>query len=232
MNLYEDILRIKEVMGVIKESTEELFFVFDPSNGKIISFNVTSKDELNKVIYDENGYNRGYGYGLQLNDNRDEFIKFDSLNEVQQWYQKKIMVQITKETQNSKYPDLSSIALNLRKIDGLDYTIINRGSCFKFTKEISKLGYNIFTFIFSNEEQEVIHVYIKLNDNLYFDATGFHTKKEIKEEYINVEGNYMYDSDISELNYYSRLDTYNALSTIPINNHLWEKIVRVINNSK
>ena len=142
------------------------------------------------------------------------------------------MALITKETQNSKYPDLSSIALNLRKIDGLDYTIINRGSCFKFTKEISKLGYNIFTFIFSNEEQEVVHVYIKLNDNLYFDATGFHTKKEIKEEYINVEDNYMYDSDISELNHYCSLDTYSALSTIPIDNHLWEKIVRVINNSK
>ena len=42
MSLHEDILRIKEVMGVIKESTEGLFFVFDPSNGKIISFNVTS----------------------------------------------------------------------------------------------------------------------------------------------------------------------------------------------
>ena len=231
MSLHEDILRIKEVMGVIKESTEGLFFVFDPSNGKIISFNVTSKDEVNKLIYDENGDNRGYGYGYQLNDNK-ELIKFDSLNEVQQWYQKKIMALITKETQNSKYPDLSSIALNLRKIDGLDYTIINRGSCFKFTKEISKLGYNIFTFIFSNEEQEVVHVYIKLNDNLYFDATGFHTKKEIKEEYINVEDNYMYDSDISELNHYCSLDTYSALSTIPIDNHLWENIVRVINNSK
>ena len=41
-----------------------------------------------------------------------------------------------------------------------------------------------FSYIFSNEEQEVVHVYIKLNNNLYFDANGFHSKKEIKDEYI------------------------------------------------
>jgi len=223
MNLNENILRIKSMMG-INESEEELFYIFDPKDNKIIGFNITSEDELNNLIYDENGNNLGYGWGLQLK-------RFDSLDDIQQWNQEKTGDINTKQTQNSKYPDLSYIASNLRKIDGLDYYTINRGSCFKFAKEISELGYNTFTFIFSNEEQEVIHVYIKLNNNLYFDATGFHSKKEIKDEYISGEDNDMYDSDISELDHYCSLDTYNTLTTIPISNQLWKKVVSVIKKS-
>jgi len=210
---------------LVKESEEKLLYVFDPKNNKIIGFNITSMDELNKLIYDENGNNLGYGWGLQLK-------RFDSLDDIQQWNQEKTGNRNIKETQNSKYPNLSYIASNLRKIKGLDYSIINRGSCFKFAKEISDLGYNTFTFIFSNEEQEVVHVYIKLNNNLYFDANGFHSKKEIKDEYINEEDNDMYDSDTSELNHYCALDTYSSLTTIPISNQLWKKVVSIINKSK
>jgi hypothetical protein len=223
MNLNKNIQRIKQMMG-INESEEELFYVFDPKNNKIIGFNITSEDELNNLIYDDNGHNLGYGWGLQLK-------RFDSLDDIQQWNQEKTGDRNIKETQNSKYPDLSYIASNLRKIKGLDYSIINRGSCFKFAKEISELGYNTFTFIFSNEEQEVVHIYIKLNNNLYFDANGFHSKKEIKEEYISGEDNDMYDSDTSELNHYCSLDTYSSLTTIPISNQLWKKVVSVINKS-
>jgi hypothetical protein len=215
---------LKEMMEV-KESEQELFYVFDPKDYNVIGFNITSKDELNNLLYDDNGYNLGYGWGLQVN-------RFDSLEDAQRWNQEKMGDINTKQTQNSKYPDLSYIASNLRKIDGLDYDTINRGSCFKFAKEISDLGYNTFTFIFSNEEQEVVHVYIKLNNNLYFDATGFHSKKEIKEEYISGEDNDMYDSDISELDHYCNLDTYSSLTTIPISNQLWKKVVSVINKSR
>jgi hypothetical protein len=211
--------------------TENLLFVFNPNNDKVIDFNISSEDELNKVLYDETGNNRGFGWGLQINDDK-ELIKFDSLDDAQQWYQKRIGDRTTKETQNSKYPDLSSIALNLRKIDGLDYSVINRGSCFKFTKEISKLGYDKFTFIFSNEEQEVIHVYIKLSSNLYFDAAGFHTKKEIKKEYINGEDNYMYDTDLNELDHYCNIDTYQSLTTIPISNKEWKEVTKIIRSVK
>jgi hypothetical protein len=231
MNLQEQTNRIKQMMGILNESTDKLLFVFDPVTDKVIGFNLTYGDELNNVVYDETGNSRGYGWGLQINDDK-ELIKFDSLDDAQQWYQIKMDNKIVKETQNSKYPDLSFIALNLRKIDGLEYSIINRGSCFKFAKEISKLGYNTFTFIFSDEDQEVIHVYIKLNNNLYFDATGFHTKKDIKQEYINGEENEMFDSDISELNRYCSLDTYSSLTTIPISNNIWDKVIGVINNSK
>lgn len=224
MKLQENINRIKQMMGVINESEQELFYVFDPKDNKVIGFNITSKDELNNLLYDDNGYNLGYGWGLQVN-------RFDSLDDAQRWNQEKMGNRNTKETQNSKYPDLSYIASNLRKIDGLDYEIINRGSCFKFAKEISELGYNTLTFIFSNEEQEAIHVYIKLNNSLYFDATGFHSKKEIKQDYITGEDNDMYDSDISELDHYCNIDTYSALTTIPISNQLWKKVVSVINKS-
>lgn len=224
MKLQENINRIKQMMGVINESEQELFYVFNPKNNKVIGFNITSEDELDNLLYDDNGHNLGYGWGLQVN-------RFDSLEDAQRWNQEKMGDINTNQTQNSKYPDLSYIASNLRKIDGLDYDIINRGSCFKFAKEISELGYNTFTFIFSNEEQEVIHVYIKLNNVLYFDATGFHSKKEIKQDYITGEDNDMYDSDISELDHYCNLDTYNSLTTIPISNQLWKKVVSVINKS-
>ena len=230
MNLQENIFRVKQMMGIIRESDERLSFVFDPNTDKVIGFNITSEDELNGFIYDDDGNNRGYGWGLQLNDS-DEIIRFDSLEDAQLWYRKKKGNKITKETQNSKYPKLSSISYNIRNIEGLDYDVINRGSCFKFAKEISKLGYDKFTFIFSNDDQEVIHVYIKLNNNLYFDAIGFHTKKEIKQEYLDGEDNDMYDSDISELNHYCNLDTYSGLTTIPISNQVWSKVIELIHTT-
>lgn len=42
----------------------------------------------------------------------------------------------------------------------------------------------------------------------------------------------MYDDDISELNNYCDIDTYGALSTIPISDETWKKIVQIIKNNK
>jgi len=226
MNIKESIRRI------IKEETEMLFFIFNPKTNKVIGFNLTyNSEEFNNIRYDENGRSRDYGFGPQKDDFGDT-IKFDSLEDVQKWYSDKTEKHLQKQTQNQKYPDLSYIANSIRKIDGLDYQVINRGSCFKFAKEISKLGYNKFTFIFSEEEQEVIHVYVKLTNNLYFDANGFHTKKEIKNEYYVGEDTEMYESSIDELDNFSDLNTYECLTTIPISNDVWKKVIQIIKQSR
>ena len=226
MNLQESIRRI------ISEYTEGLDFIFDPKTNKVIGFNlVYGSKEFNNIRYDKSGRSRDYGFGPQK-DSFDNPIKFDSLEDAQKWYSDKTEKQLQKQTQNQKYSDLSYIAYNIRKIDDLDYQVINRGSCFKFAKEISKLGYDKFTFIFSEEDQEVIHVYVKLTNNLYFDANGFHTKKEIKNQYYVGEDTEMYDSDIDELGNFSDLDTYECLTTISIPDNVWKKVTQVINKSK
>jgi len=226
MNLQESIRRI------LREETEMLDFIFDSKTNKVIGFNlVYGSEEFNNILYDENDRNRGYGFGSQK-DNFNNPIKFDSLEDAQKWYSDRAEKHLQKQTQNQEYSDLSYIAYNIRKIDDLDYQVINRGSCFKFAKEISKLGYNKFTFIFSEEEQEVIHVYVKLTNNLYFDANGFHTKKEIKNQYYVGEDTEMYDSGIDELGNFSDLDTYECLTTIPIPNNVWKKVIQVIKKSK
>jgi hypothetical protein len=226
MNLQESIRRI------ISEYTEELVFIFDPKTNKVIGFNlVYGSKEFNNIRYDKSGRSGGYEFGSQK-DSFNNPIKFDSLEDAQKWYSDKTEKQLQKQTQNQKYSDLSYIAYNIRKIDDLDYQVINRGSCFKFAKEISKLGYDKFTFIFSEEDQEVIHVYVKLTNNLYFDANGFHTNKEIKNQYYVGEDTEMYDSDIDELGNFSDLDTYECLTTIPIPDNVWKKVTQVINKSK
>jgi len=205
-------------------------YVFD-NDGKIIAYNIPNNDteELNKYLYDENGKNRG-GYGVQVLDGK--YYKFDSLNSAQQWYNQKKNKFITKKTQNEKYKDLSYIALNIRNLKTINFQDINRGSCFKFAKEVSKLGYNKFTYIFSEEDQEVIHVYIKLNDNLYWDVMGFHSKNDVIEDYEIGNEYIMYDSDLSELETYCNIDTYQSLTTIPINNTEWSEILDIIKSSK
>lgn len=201
-------------------------------NGEIKGFNlVLHSDKFNSVLYDKDGKSQNYGYGAQIN-NKKEPIEFDSINQAQRWYNDREEKLLKKETENISYTDLSNIAQQLRKLEDINYQIINRGSCFKFAKEISKLGYGDYTFIFSEEEQEVIHVYVKLNENLYWDATGFHTKSNIKQKYYIGKDNVMYDGDINELNHYCNIDTYDALTTIPISNEVWKKIIKIINLNK
>jgi hypothetical protein len=213
------------------KSNEMLLYVFDKNNN-VIAFNLPSndKDGLNKFLYDENGKNRG-GYGAQLDDDKN-YLKFNSIQDVQKWFDDNNEKHLLKATKNDSYPDLSNISLRLRKLKDINYTDINRGSCFKFAKEVSKLGYKHFTFIFSDEEQEVIHVYVKLSNNLYWDANGFHNKKEIISEYEIGKGNDMFDGDINELNHHCSIDTYQALTTIPIDNVTWDKIIQIININK
>lgn len=207
-----------------------LLYVFD-KNKKIIAYNIPNNDikELNKHLYDENGKNRG-GYGAQVDNGI--YYKFDSLKSAQEWYNQKENRFLIKQTQNDKYKDLSDIALNIRSLKNINFKDINRGSCFKFAKEVSKLGYRKFTFIFSEDDQEVIHVYIKLNNNLYWDVMGFHSKNDVIEDYQIGEDYIMFDSDLSELERYCNIDTYQSLTTIPINNDEWNKIINIIKSSK
>lgn len=213
-----------------QELNDVFLFVFD-KNKNIIAYNIpiNDKKKLNKHLYDEYGNNRG-GHGVQVIDGK--YYKFDSLKSAQDWYSQKVNKSIIKQTKNKKYKDLSYIALNIRNLKNINFQDINRGSCFKFAKEIAKLGYNKFTFIFSEEDQEVIHVYIKLNNNLYWDAIGFHTKNGVIEDY-EVGDNYnMFDSDLSELERYCNIDTYQSLTTIPIDNKEWNEILTIIKSSK
>jgi hypothetical protein len=211
-------------------SENPLLFVFDNKNN-IIAYNIPNDDvkQLNKYLYDEYGKNRG-GHGTQVEDGI--YYKFDSLKSAQEWYNQKRNKNLIKKTQNKKYEDLSNIALNIRKLKSINFQDINRGSCFKFAKEVSKLGYKRFTFIFSEEDQEIIHVYIKLNNNLYWDAIGFHSKNDVIEEYEIGDNYVMFDSDLSELDRYCNIDTYQSLTTIPINDTEWSEILTIINSTK
>jgi hypothetical protein len=213
------------------KTNEMLLYVFDKNNN-VMAFNIPSdnREELNNWLYDENGKNRG-GYGVQLDDDKN-YLKFNSIQDVQKWVDNRNENHILKATKNDAYPDLSNIALQLRKLKDIHFTDINRGSCFKFAKKVSKLGYKNFTFIFSDEEQVVIHVYIKLSNNLYWDANGFHNKKEIISDYEIGKGNDMFDGDINELNHHCDIDTYQSLTTIPIDNNTWNKITKIININK
>lgn len=233
MKLQEDIQRIKEVMGLLVEKQNEpLIFVYNPKTNDIVGYNlVYDTNEFNETVYDENGDSRGYGWGTQVDDQKKTLV-FDSKEDAQNWSDSRNEKHLVKTTQNKNYPNLSSIALQLRKLKDVDYQIINRGSCFKFAKEIGELGYNDFTFIFSEDDQAVIHVYIKLNGNLYWDALGFHKKSDVVRVYEIGEDYYMYDGDISELNNYCNIDTYSSLTTIPISNDEWEKIIRIIKSVK
>ena len=228
-------MKIKKFTDFILENFENsdkpLLFVFDHNN-KILAFNIPddNKELLNKYLYDEHGKNVG-GYGLQYLDDK-QYIKFDSLEDIQKWNDEREIKYLNKKTQNKQYQDLSYIAYELRKLKSVNYQHINRGSCFKFAKIISKLGYDNFTFIFSNEEHEVVHVYIKLNNNLYFDAYGFHNKSDIKSEYEIGDENIMYDADIKELDHYCSIDTYSSLTTIPLSNEEWNVIKNIINKAK
>ena len=234
-DIRESINKIKNLKQLvnesIKKSNEMLLFVFD-KNHKVLAINIpdNNKNELNKHLYDENGNNIG-GYGVQVSKDK-EYLRFDTIEDAQKWDDERTESHLNKATQNKKYLDLSNIALELRKNKDIDFQVINQGSCFKFAKEVSKLGYNQFTFIFSDEEQEVIHVYIKLSGNLYWDANGFHSKIEIKNEYDLDENTYMYDGDINELDHYCSIDTSSALSTIPISAETWDKIIQIINLNK
>ena len=225
--------KVRNYTQIINEnytkSNEMFLYVFD-KNQNVIAFNIPSndKDELNKFLYDEKG-NRG-GYGVQLDDDKN-YLKFNSIQDVQKWFDDKNENHIIKATKNNAYPNLSKIALQLRKLKDINFENINRGSCFKFAKEISKLGYKKFTFVFSEEDQEVIHVYIKLAENLYWDAIGFHKKGEIKLRYDIGNENIMYDGGMSELDHYCEIDTYGALSTIPISDEKWKKIVQIIKDN-
>jgi hypothetical protein len=232
MNLQENICRIKEMMGVLTENSEYLTYVFNPKTEEVLGYNLVShSDKFDEVLYDEKGDNRGYGWGAQKDDENNSLI-FNSKEEAQSFFNEKNEKNLIKSTENKNYPDLSLIASQLRKNKNIDYQNINRGSCFKFAKEISKLGYNNFTFIFSEEEQEVIHIYIKLKNNLYWDANGFHKNNDIIRDYEIGEDNIMYDADMSELNHYCNIDTYESLTTIPISNEDWETIVRIIKSIK
>jgi hypothetical protein len=215
-----------------KLNNEILTFVFNPKTNEVIGCNLPlHSDEFNKTLYDKNGKSQEYGWGGQMNDNN-ESIKFNSIDDAQKWHSDRTMKHLLKQTKNDSYPDLSNIALQLRNLKEINYQIINKGSCFKFAKEISKLGYNNFTFIFSAEEQEVIHVYIKLSNNLFWDATGFHKKSEIKSDYYIGNENAMYDGNVEELDNYCEINTYNSLTTIPISDDIWKKIVRIIKFNK
>ena len=228
MKLQEQINRIQTMMGIITENSEYLTYVFNPKTDEVLGFNLVShSDEFNEVLYDKEGNSQGYGWGAQIDDKNEPLI-FNSKEEVQSWFSGRNEKVLIKSTQNKNYPDLSSIALQLRKDKNINFQNINRGSCFKFAKEISELGYNNFTFIFSEEEQEVIHVYIKLKNNLYWDVNGFHKNNDIIRDYEIGEDNIMYDADISELNHYCNINTYESLTTIPISNEDWKKIVRII----
>jgi hypothetical protein len=232
MNLQENINRVKEMMGVLTENSEYLTYVFNPKTEEVLGYNLVShSDKFDEVLYDEKGDNRGYGWGAQKDDKNNSLI-FNSKEEAQSFFNEKNEKNLIKSTENKNYPDLSLIASQLRKNKNIDYQNINRGSCFKFAKEISKLGYNNFTFIFSEEEQEVIHIYIKLKNNLYWDANGFHKNNDIIRDYEIGEDNIMYDADMSELNHYCNIDTYESLTTIPISNEDWETIVRIIKSIK
>ena len=233
MNLQEQVYRIQSMMGVInEEQNNPLIFVYNPKTNDIVGFNLRlHSDEFNNVLYDENGRGQGYGWGPQIDD-KNQPITFNTKEEIQNWFDSRNEKHLIKSTQNKNYPDLSSIALQLRKLKDVNYQTINRGSCFKFAKEVSKLGYNGFTFIFSEEDQDVVHVYIKLNDNLYWDALGFHKKSDVKRDYEIGEDYIMFDSDISQLNNYCDIDTYSSLTTIPISNDDWKKIVRIIKSAK
>ena len=212
-------------------SNKPYLFVFD-TNKNVLAFNLPSDndEELNNWLYDENGNNRG-GYGVQI-DNSKNYIKFNTIEDAQKWYDERNEKHLLKATKNDVYPNLSNISRQIRKLKNVNYQDINRGSCFKFAKEISKLGYKKFTFIFSEEEQEVIHVYIKLTENLYWDALGFHKKTEIKSDYEIGKNNSMYDATINELNHYCNIDTYQSLTTIPISDPEWKEIIQIIKLNK
>ncbi len=211
---------------------DALMYVYNPKNDKLMGFNlILHSDEFNNILYDVNGKGQGYGWGPQIDDNGNGLV-FDKIEDAQNWHTRREEKTIMKGTQNKKYPVLSKIALQLRKMEDFNFRIINRGSCFRFAKEISKLGYNDFTFIFSEEEQEIIHVYVKLTNNLYWDALGFHTKKDIKIDYDIGKDNLMFDAGIDELNNYCDIDTYQSLTTIPISDNIWKRILNIIRNSK
>lgn len=206
---------------------KELYFI--SNDDTILSFNIT-KEDLNRNLYNDKGNPIG-SYGLQYDDNKN-YLEFNSIVDAQKWYDNRIKSFINKKVINNKYPDLSKIGLLLRNEKRVSFQDINRGSCFKFAKEISKIGYNKFTFIFSEEEQEVIHVYVKLSSNLYWDVIGFHKKSEVKSDYEIGEDNEMYDSDIDELNHLSNIDTYQGLTTIEISNKDWNIITKIIKSVK
>jgi len=230
--MIDKVKNFKQFVNENNSSNERFVFVYDPKTDEVKGFNLTyPSDEFNNILYDKNGRGQGYGWGAQINDKKDP-IKFNSMEEAQKWHNDREMKNLVKKTQNNSYPDLSSIALQLRKLKEINYQTINRGSCFKFAKEISKLGYRNFRFIFSEEDQEVIHVYVKLSDVLYWDATGFHKNSEIKSDYNIGNENVMYDGDVEELDNYCEIDTYDSLTTIPISDDIWKKIVQIIKFNK
>lgn len=130
----EQIDRVKNWKQFLNESnthTEKLVFVYDPNSDQIKGYNLKlHSDEFNKVLYDENGRGQGFGWGPQINDTN-EPIKFPSIESAQKWHSDREEKHLIKQTQNNSYPDLSNIALQLRKFKDIDFQIINRGSCFK-----------------------------------------------------------------------------------------------------
>lgn len=216
------------------EKSEEMYLYVSDKDDKIIAYNILNQDRetLNSYLYDKNGKSMG-GYGVQYDENKN-FIKFDSQQDAQNWLNSRNENYLNKMTYRKQYPKLSYIAKELRLNKSVDYQIINRGHCFKFAFEIYKhLGYSNFTFIHSDEEQETVHVYLKLNDNLYFDAYGFHSKSDVESDYeLDGENNFMYDSGYKELEHYKEIDTDQSLTTIPLSKQDWDIIVGIINKSK
>jgi hypothetical protein len=229
--MIDKVKNFKQFVNENYSPSNEILLYAIGKNDNIYAFNIpNNREELDKIIYNDEGKPNGKGYAPQRNGKQN--IKFDSLEQIQKWYDDKNNKRTKKETENKLYQDLSNIAINLRKIPNIDYKHINRGSCFKFAKEVSKLGYKNFSFVFSDEEQEVIHVYIKLNDKLYFDAEGFHSKSDIKKDYKLNRGNELFDGNISELNNYCDIDTYGSLTTIPLNDKEWKIITSIIKKEK
>lgn len=218
------------VNEAFKGDIKNNLYVVD-KNGKIIAFNLTY-EETQKVpgfYYDETGSPiEGRSWGAQVIDNTK--VNFKNLEEIQVWYDERDNKYLMKKTFRKEYSELSKIAKELYASKIVDHSIINRGSCFKFAKMISDaLGYNNFTYVFSDEEQAEIHVYIKLSKNLYFDANGFSTLKEVNEDYINDEDCYLSDSnDKEELNSLADIDTSQALSTIELSNVEIKEVKRII----
>lgn len=110
--------------------------------------------------------------GTRINNNAWDSIDFsDKIKELE--LKARLKEQAKQRYYFETYPELFNLIKNIKESVIIDPITFNVEYRFTFAKLVKDMGYNVLTYVVSNETGKPIHVLIKLENSLYLDATGF-----------------------------------------------------------
>lgn len=206
----------------LKESN---LYIYDKDSNEVLGHSL-DYNEIQKIIGEkQKGLNPQnfprLVYGIQTDDKNNPII-FDTLKDAQDWYNKSIEKEKHNELKKVPKTNLGKTLYEISEYVKEKYPNINKGTCYFFTYLISKyFSVDKFVIIEEELEEEPIHMMCKIG-NKYYDGTGFHTKKDVLDEYSDSTKDDIHIIDKDEVKYWSDKMDYDyvnqALTTNPLTN--------------